>query len=119
MSHRFEDVQLIGDELHLDGSLVAILVEGPGDAQRGRFEDLFRFGEDEADDCGCPVRLHHKECEYHKAEDGTPPSVGREGDGYDEALADVAVTAKEYAKGGLLRMSDLATIIRKLKEDEA
>lgn len=114
---RFDQVQLIGDEIHFDGELVALLTDNASASHRGRFTDLVEYGEQAEDegDCDCPPRLHKTDCGSHKAEDGAPPT----GDEYDQALDDLARVAKEYAKGGLLRMGDLATMITQLKKEES
>lgn len=115
----FEGLTLVGDELHFDGELVAILTNNASATSRGRFTDLVIFGEPGEEDCGCPVRLHRKDCDLHKAEDGTAPDAkDPRVDPYDDALDDVVRAAGEYARGGLLRMTDLATVARKLKESE-
>lgn len=111
MSDRFDMVQLIGDELHFAGELVAILTTNAPATHRGRFEDLVRDGEEVMEPCKCPPRLHHTECRFHKAEDGSP-------DDEETVLDALWSKATDAAKGGLLRMPDLANIIARLKEDK-
>lgn len=112
MSGRWEHLCLVGDELFFNGELVAVLVNNLPATIIGRFTDMIDYGpEDEDDaDCGCPPRLHKLECSHYKAEDG-------KSDEYDDALQDVERAAKEYARGGLLRMPDLATLIATLREE--
>lgn len=89
-------LQVIGDELHFDGQLVAIMTTNAAPTHRDRFLDAL-----------------DPEDETRKAESGADGKLSD----YDQALSDVATAAKEYAKGGLLRMPDLATICAKLKEE--
>lgn len=93
-----DKVQVIGDELHFDGELVAIMTTNAAPTHRDRFLEALD-PEDEP--------------ETTKAESGADGKLSD----YDQALSDVATAAKEYAKGGLLRMPDLATICAKLKEE--
>lgn len=91
MSDRYDDIQVIGDELHFDGMLVAILTDNASATTRGRFEDLIRYGEERED------------------EDKPEPSD-------DTVLDQLWSDATDAAKGGLLRMADLANIVTRLKE---
>ena len=106
-----------GDELHFDGQVVALLVNGGReDSHMGTFLDWVRDNPDlevgTPDKCECK---HKADCHMHRAEVGTAPDDDAPTD-YDTALDDVGKAAEEYAKGGLLRMSDLAIVLRKLKE---
>lgn len=93
----YADLQIIGDELYFDRELVAILTDNASATTRGRFEDLILYGEEQEDE-DKPVKA--------------------DVDDYDRALDDCVTAAKEYAKGGLLRLTDLAIIIRKLKDED-
>lgn len=75
-------IQLIGDEIHFDGGLVAILTTNAAPSHLARFTDAL----EEAGDNGHAV------------------------------LGKLEKQAGESARGGLLRMSDLAKIITRLKE---
>lgn len=94
MSDRYDDIQVIGDELHFDGMLVAIMTDNAPPTHLGRFVDLIEHGEEK------------------QAEDDKPePS--------EETVLDALWSkATDSAKGGLLRMGDLANIIARLKEDK-
>lgn len=92
-------IQVIADEIHFEGELVAIVATSPSHSLMTRFLD-------------------------HLDEAVVPEETAKAGDGadgkptdYDQALDDVQRAAKEYAKGGLLRVADLATIITRLKEE--
>lgn len=87
-------LQLIGDELFFDRQLVAMLTTGATPTVQQAFRDLIEFGEDPED----------------------VPIVKEQADDYVQALEDLGIGAKEFAKGGLLRMTDLAIIIDRLKE---
>lgn len=79
-----DKVQVIGDELHFDGELVAIMTTNAAPTHRDRFLDALD-------------------------PDAKPD---------EESVLDALWSkATDSAKGGLLRMPDLANIIARLKED--
>lgn len=84
------EIKVIGDEIYFGGELVAVMTTNGAPSHVANFLEALE---------GAPSH----EC-------ATVPD-------YDQALSDVATAATEYAKGGLLRMSDLATIRAKLKEE--
>lgn len=86
-------VQVIGDEIHADGELMAIMTTNAAPSARGRFEDAIR----------------DLEIPNGDAEEEAPSSDAHPLDALVER-------ANESAKGGLLRMSDLTRIVRQLKE---
>lgn len=87
-------IQLIGDEIHADGELVAIMTTNAAPTHRGRFEDAIL------------------DLEVPDAEDEKPKPA-------ETSPLDILVErANESAKGGLLRMSDLSRIVRQLKEPQ-
>lgn len=86
-------VQVIGDEIHADGELMAILTTNAAPSARGRFEDAIL-------DLEIPTGDAKDE---EKTTDAHP-------------LDALVERANESAKGGLLRMSDLSRIVRQLKE---
>lgn len=93
---------VIGDELHFDGYLIGML------AQAGIPATVM----DNA--------IEHLECATMPEEEDEPEPVaptGSDPGDYDQALDDLTRAAGEYAKGGLLRMSDLANIVAQLKEE--
>lgn len=96
------NVQVIGDEIHFDGYVVGMLAQAgvPATVMADLEEWLNNATLDPP------------------ADDAEPePSSDPDPDAYDAALADVELAAKEYAKGGLLRLSDLAKIVAQLKEE--
>lgn len=78
-----DKVQVIGDELHFDGELVAIMTTNAAPTHRDRFLDAL--------------------------DEGTTD--------HSDVLNQLEKKATESARGGLLRMTDLANIIARLKED--
>lgn len=97
MNLLYDQLDIVADELLFEGELVAILTTNACPTTRGRFEDLIRDG-----------------LEVEGEDKATNPDV----DDYDRALDDLGKAAKEFAKGGLLRMTDLATIIKRLKDED-
>lgn len=75
-------IQVIGDEIHYDGELVAIMTTNPAPTLRDRFTEALDGGD-----------VNHS-----------------------DTLDELEKKATESARGGLLRMTDLATIIARLKE---
>lgn len=102
--------QIIADEIHFMGYVVGILAQtGVPATVMGEFEHGMNNGtlfEDEPQLCD--------EC-ANEIERGGPAEP--DPDAYDDALTDIERTAKEYAKNGLLRLTDLATIIKQLREE--
>lgn len=92
---RYEDIQVIGDELHFDGELVALLTDNAAPTHLGRFTDLIEHGEEKDEDAAAEAEV--KEI---------------------PVLDALWSKATDAAKGGLLRMGDLANIIARLKEDK-
>jgi hypothetical protein len=82
-----DKVQVIGDELHFDGELVAIMTTNAAPTHRDRFLDAL------------------------------DPEGVKAADEVEDVPAKIEAEAKKLAKGGLLRMTDLAIIIARLKED--
>lgn len=92
-SDLYADISIIGDELHFDGHLVAVMAEGLPATVQDRFGYLFRYGEDVTED-----------------EKFTAEQI--------DLSIKVQAEAKKYARGGLLKLTDLAIILGKLKEME-
>lgn len=89
----YDQLDIVADELLFEGELVAILTTNACATTRGRFEDLIRDG-----------------LEVEDEEKKPEPS--------DDTVLDALWSkATDSAKGGLLRMADLANIITRLKED--
>lgn len=117
--------KLIDDELHYDGYLVGMLVSTGVPASvmgplRDGLEDGTLFDEEDTDVPKCPEcevePKHKKDCSHFEDKCGKTPRDLIED--YDCALDDVQRAAKEYARGGLLRLSDLAVICKQLLEEE-
>lgn len=102
MNATYDQLDLIGDELHFDGMLVAIMTDNVHATHRGRFEILIRHGEEEGSD---------------EDEDESSPAVDPDVSVEERVLDALWSDATDKAKGGLLRMGDLANIIARLKED--
>jgi hypothetical protein len=101
---RLRDLRLVGDELHFDGVLVAMLTTTCSATELSRFTDLVEYGEPEEEDCDCPPRpprLHKRDCACYRAEDGDPGPTDA------ESCNDVMRRAKQLARGGLVRLVDL------------
>lgn len=98
MADPLADVQLIGDEIHFERELVALLTDNACSSVRQRFEDLLRFDASEEDET------------KHDDEKPEPVEI--------PVLDALWSKATDAAKGGLLRMGDLANIIAQLKDDK-
>lgn len=107
-------LQLIGDEIHFDGQLVALLVQsGTVPSTLREFIDQLNaekpFHDEEANpECECK---HRVDCPYHRAEVGTQSTE------YDDAIDDLTNSMKAFARGGLIKISDLQNIGTQLKEE--
>lgn len=81
------EIRVIGDEIHCDGVLVAILAENANATQMAAFVDVVQFGDDS------------------------------DADTVAGALTKLRKNAEAQAHGGLLKLTDLFTIIDQLKDD--
>lgn len=86
-----DKVQVIGDELHFDGELVAIMTTNAAPTHRDRFLDAL--------------------------DPDAKPDEDKAEESEETVLDALWSKATDSAKGGLLRMPDLANIIARLKED--
>ena len=118
----------VADEIHYQGYRVAILTTDAPATVIGSFEDhinagtLFDADKYQCSQCNAEAIIPH----LHDCPQYVPP--GKQGHGetrekvedtaYDDALADVEQVAKEYARGGLLKLTDLAKLCKKLREEE-
>lgn len=107
---------LIGDELHYRGERVAILVQsGVCATTMGDFTDELEAGllnEDERPDpCSC---AHMKECPNYKAEDAS----NTDGATYEEVMKDLTHNLTPFARGGLIKLSDVGRIVKELIEEK-
>lgn len=103
-------LEIIADEVHFMGYRVGLLAQtGVPATVMAELVDGINSAtifEDETKLCSeC-----HKEVTGDYGGDPDP-------DAYDAALEDIERAAKEYAKNGLLRMTDLTTIINQLREE--
>lgn len=88
-----DDIRLIGDELYFERVLIALVVtQGVPATVRARFEELLA------------------DAEYNEP----PPTPDPE-----SLLNKLLKKATENAKGGLLRIDDLANIIARMEKDQA
>jgi hypothetical protein len=113
------DVLLIGDEIHADGYLVAIIVQtGAPHTVIGDFEACIHSGtfyEPESDACPhCEATvLHENSCKHHVAQ-----AITAAPDVYTAALDDAEARAVVKAKGGILRVSELKAIFADLRTNQ-
>lgn len=116
----------VADEIHFQGYRVAILTTDAPATVIGNFEDhinagtLFDADKYQCSQCNAEAIIPH----LHDCPQYQPPKLGAgetresiEDTAYDDALADVEQVAKEYARGGLLKLTDLAKLCKKLKEE--
>lgn len=107
---------LIGDELHYRGERVAILVQqGVSATTIGDFTDELAAGllnEDERPEpCDC---AHMKECPNYKAENASNTDNAT----FEEVMRDLNHNLKPYARGGLLKFSDIENVVKQLIEEK-
>ena len=120
------DVRIIGDEIYYHGQLVAVLAQEktPPSVMREfifDFNNATLFEDVSCQSCNAvPVTAHTCDCPNYDPPEGCDPKEVKEHleDMYDVALEDVQRSSKEYARGGLLKLSDLATICKQLAEEE-
>lgn len=110
-------VSLIGDEIRVDGMLVALLVPTlPPASIIGDFLDFMADPVTYMEDWFEQPVVEDLRKGFKKDRlplfDGIPP------DHYDDALDDVERAAKEFARGGLLSLSDLATVVSRLRRTQ-
>lgn len=116
----------VADEIHFQGYRVAILTTDAPATVIGEFEGhinagtLFEKDKFECSECNEKAEIRH----LHDCSQYVPPSKQGRGEtrekveesAYDCCLDDVQRVAKEYARGGLLKLSDLAKLCKTLKE---
>lgn len=119
----------VADEIHFQGYRVAILCTDLPATVIGTFEDhinagtLFDADKFQCSECNAEAIIPHlHDCkQYQPLEKGGKGGETREKveeSAYDCALSDVERVAREYARGGLLKLTDLAKLIQTLKESE-
>lgn len=119
----------VADEIHFQGYRVAILTTDAPATVIGAFEDhinagtLFDADKFQCSECNAEAVIPHlHDCkQYQPLEKNGKGGETRqrvEDTAYDDALADVEQAAKEYARGGLLKLTDLAKLCKKLREEE-
>jgi hypothetical protein len=117
----------VADEIHFQGYRVAILTTDAPATVIGLFEDhinagtLFDADKYQCSECNAEAVIPH----LHDCKQYQPPEKGGKGgetrakveeSAYDCCLDDVQRVAKEYARGGLLKLTDLAKLCKELKE---
>ncbi len=109
------DLRLIGDELHFDGQLVAVLVNSGTDATTlGAFTDGVEAGifsePDENKPCpeckGPAIYRHTHDCNDYEADE------------YDQAILDLVEKAASSARGGLISVTALRALGTRLIEED-
>lgn len=92
--------QLIGDAIYHQGELVALLVvTGASATVLGDFTDRLETGS-----------LRDEEIEAAEAKMEEPT--------YSEVMTDLAHNLKRYARGGLVKLTDVQNIVNQLKEEK-
>lgn len=119
------DVHVIGDEIHFDGYLVAILVAtGIPASTLAEFEHGMNSGElfdgESCHECdGERDYVHKKTCSHYESPEGCGgPAPTEEESEYDCAMDDLVRSIKPFNKGGLVRYEDLERVIAQLKEEK-
>ena len=117
----------VADEIHYQGYRVAILTTDVPATVIGSFEDhinagtLFDADKFQCSQCNAEAVIPH----LHDCPQYQPPEKDGKGgetrakveeSAYDCCLDDVQRVAKEYARGGLLSLKDLAKLCATLKE---
>lgn len=110
------NVDLIGDELRFQGYRVALLVEsGIPASTMEDFVDNLRNGllnqDERPDPCNC---AHMQACPNYKAEDAS----NTDDSPYDAVMTDLMHNLKPFARGGLVKLSDVKRIVTQLKEEK-
>lgn len=115
------DVNIIGDEIWMDGYLVAMIVDRTpehivlNEFVSGLANATLFEGEVECACCDGTYKLvHKKDCKARGAED-----IAESDEVYDTALDDLLKAARLEARGGLIRIITLERIILQLKENES
>jgi len=117
----------VADEIHFQGYRVAILTTDVPATVIGAFEDhinagtLFDADKHQCSQCNAEAIIPH----LHDCPQYVPPGKPAHGEtrerveesAYDCALDDVQRVAKEFARGGLLRLTDLAKLCQQLKDE--
>lgn len=114
---------IVGDELHFQGYRVAILTTDAPPTVIGEFENqinngtLFEADKYQCSECNAEGFIPHlHDCSlYEKPKKPNVVPTGGDTE-YDCCLDDVQRVAKEYARGGLLKLTDLAKLCQTLKE---
>ena len=120
----------VADEIHYQGYRVAILTADAPATVIGEFEDhinsgtLFENDKWKCEDCNEEAEIRHlHDCKHYKPlEKGGKGGETRDkvhAQAYDTALQDVEEEAKKLARGGLLKLTDLAKLLQQLKDEPA
>lgn len=98
------DIQVIGDEIHADGYLVARLsASGVPATVLGKFEHLLQ---------GATLGEQPEACD---GDSDTPESVDF---AIDSSLDELLKRANAFAKGGLLTLGELGKLVQQMKDKE-
>jgi hypothetical protein len=120
----------VADEIHYKGYRVAILTADAPATVIGDFEDhlnngtLFENDKWKCSDCNEEAELRHlHDCKHYKPPEKNGPGGETrdkvEAGAYETALQDVEEEAKKVARGGLLKLTDLAKLLQQLKDEPA
>lgn len=120
----------VADEIHFQGYRVAILTSDAPATVIGTFEDhinagtLFDADKHQCSECNAEAYIPHlHDCsQYQPLEKGGKGGETRDkvhAQAYDTALQNVEEEAKKLARGGLLKLTDLAKLLQQLKDEPA
>lgn len=111
------EVYVHGDEIWYDGYRVGVLVQECtgtpatvlADFEMGLNNGTLFENSKKSPDCCCDELIHpHHECPQFKAELAKP---------YETAVEDIMEESTKIARGGLLRLTELAKVCKTLKEE--
>lgn len=120
----------VADEIHYMGYRVAILTTDAPATVIGDFEDhinngtLFENDKWKCSECNEEAELRHlHDCSHYKPLEkdgkGGQTRATVEDTAYDAAIDDVLEGAQKMARGGLLKLTDLAKLLQQLKDEPA
>lgn len=119
----------VADEIHFMGYRVAILTADAPATVIGAFEDhinagtLFENDKWQCSECNEKAEIRHlHDCKHYvpPAKDGAGETRDKvEAGAYETALQDVEEEARKLARGGLLKLTDLAKLLQQLKDEPA
>lgn len=116
-------LDIIADEIHWRGYLVALLApHGVPATIMAEFTDGLDSGTlfegEQCADCDAERGIiHSKDCPQYEKPKGEAKKEDEGESEYDCALDDVLRSMKAFNKGGLIKFSDLESVLKQLKEE--